>query len=225
MHRRWLSRALIALAVPALTVPAIASSATAAGTVDVPSIAAVAGIYPHLEGGTANESTSKVYGPGKNCKTGKAIKGASARFASYSPDYTSGDPSAYVIDGAHPSISVTAMEFPSTKAAIQYLHGYATSTKHCPGGNPGGGGSGGGGGQPDCDAKMKKLKFSLGDERWGYQMRSTCRISGQTTSSVFNMLFVRDGKYVVYANAMSLDASAPSIPKSVDLTALALKSV
>jgi hypothetical protein len=224
MHRRWLSRALIALAVPALTVPAVASSATAAGTAEVPTIAAVAGIYPHLEGGTANESTSKVYGPGKKCKPGKPIKGASARSASYSPDYTSGDPSVYVIDGAHPGISVTAMKFPSTKAAVQYLHGYATSTKHCPGGNPGGGGSGGGG-QPDCDAKTKKLAFTLGDERWGYQMRSTCRISGQTTSSVFNVLFVRDGKFVVYANAMSLDASAPSIPKSIDLAALALKSV
>jgi hypothetical protein len=224
MHRRWLSRALIALAVPALTVPAIASSATAAGSVDVPTITAVAGIYPHLEGGTANESTAKVYGPGKKCQPGKPIKGASAHSASYSPDYTSGDPDAYVIDGEHPSLSVTAMRFPSTKAAIQYLHGSATSTKDCPGGNPGGGGSGGGG-QPDCHAKMKKLKFTLGDERWGYQMRSTCRISGQTTSSVFNMLFVRDGKFVVYANAMSLDASAPSIPKSIDLTALALKSV
>ena len=39
------------------------------------------------------------------------------------------------------------------------------------------------------------------------------------------MLFVRDGKFVVYANAMSLDASAPSIPNQIDLTALALKSV
>jgi hypothetical protein len=220
-----MTRALIALAVPALTFPAVASSATAAATADVPTITAVAGIYPHLDGGTANESSSKVYGPGKKCKPGKPIKGASARSASYSPDYTSGDPSVYVIDGAHPSISVTAMKFPSTKAAVQYLHGYATSTKACPGGNPGGGGSGGGGGQPHCTATMKKVKFALGDERWGYQMRSTCRVSGQTTSSVFNMLFVRKGKFVVYANAMSLDASAPSIPKSIDLTALALKSV
>ena len=72
---------------------------------------------------------------------------------------------------------------------------------------------------------MKKIKFALGDERWGYQMRATCKISGQTTSSVFNMLFVRDGKFVIYANAMSMDASAPSIPKSIDLTKLALKSV
>ena len=173
-----------------------------------------------IDGGPVKE---KVYGPGKKCNTSKVIKGASGRSASYSPDYTSGDPSAYVIDGEHPMLSVTAMEFPSTKAAITYLHGYTTSTKDCPGDTPGGGGSGGG--QPDCTAKMKKLKFALGDERWGYQMRSTCRISGQTTSSVFNTLFVRQGKYVVYASAMSMDASAPSIPKSIDLTALALKSV
>ena len=72
---------------------------------------------------------------------------------------------------------------------------------------------------------MKKIKFKLGDERWGYQIQSTCTIGGQTTSSVFNTLFVRKGQFIVYANAMSMDASAPSIPKSIDLTALALKTV
>ena len=133
MHRRWLSRTLIAFVVPALTVTALASSATAA-TVDVPTIDAVATIYPHLEGGTANESTGTVYGPGKKCQAGKPIKGASSATASYSPDYTSGDPSVYVIDGEHPSLSVTAMKFPSTKAAIAYLHGTAKSTKDCPSG-------------------------------------------------------------------------------------------
>ncbi len=223
MHRRWLTRALIALAVPALTVPAIASSATAASYPDVPTIDAVAKIYPHLDGGTANESTSKVYGPGKKCKPGKAIKGAGARSASYSPDYTSGDPDVYVIDGDHPMLSVTAMKFPNAKAAIKYLHGYNRTAKDCPGGGSGGGGGGGGG--TSCDTTMKKIKFKLGDERWGYQYRSTCRSGGQTTSSVFNTLFVRKGKFIVYASAMSMDSSAPSIPKSVDLTALALKSV
>jgi hypothetical protein len=223
MHRPWLTRVLIALAVPALTVPAIASSATAASYPDVPSIGAVAKIYAHLDGGTANESTSKVYGPGKNCKPGRAIKRAGARTASYSPDYTSGDPDVYVIDGAHPMVSVTAMKFPSAKAAIKYLHGYGRTAKDCPG--SGGGGGGGGGGGTSCDTKMKKIRFKLGDERWGYQYRSTCRSGGQTTSSVFNTLFVRKGRFIVYANAMSMDSSAPSIPKSVDLTALALKSV
>jgi hypothetical protein len=223
MHRRWLTRALIALAVPALTVPAATSATAAAAYPDVSSGDAVAKIYPHLEGGTANESTSKVYGPGKNCKPGKAIKGAGARSASYSPDYSSGDPDVYVIDGEHPMLSVTAMKFPSTKAAIAYLHGYDKAAKDCPGGGSGGGGGGGGG--VKCDTSMKKIKFKLGDERWGYQYRATCKSGDQTTSSVFNTLFVRKGKFVVYANAMSMDSSAPSIPKSIDLTELALKSV
>ena len=221
MNRRWITQALIALAVPALTVTALASSATAA-TVDVPTIDAVAKIYPHLDGGTASESAVKVYGPGKKCTT-TVIRGASGTSASYSPDYTSGDPDAYGATGERPMISVQAYEFPTSKAAIAYLHGYAKHTKDCPSGGSGGGG--GGGGHPQCTSKMTKIKFALGDERWGYQMRSTCRIAGQTSSSVFNILFVRKGKFIVYANAMSMDASAPSIPKSIDLTALALKSV
>jgi hypothetical protein len=224
MHRRWLTRALIALAVPALTVPAIASSATAASYPGVPTIDSVVKIYSHLDGGSANESTSKVYGPGKKCKPGKAIKGAGARSASYSPDYTSGDPDVFVINGDHPMLSVTAMKFPSTKAAIAYLHGYGKTAKDCPGGGSGGG-AGGGGGGIKCDTSMKKIKFTLGDERWGYQYRSTCKDGDQTTSSVFNTLFARKGRFIVYANAMSMDTSAPSIPKSVQLTALALKSV
>lgn len=72
---------------------------------------------------------------------------------------------------------------------------------------------------------MTTIKFSLGDERWGYQYRSTCRSGGRTSSSVINTLFVRDGEYVVYAMAMSMDETASSIPKSIDLTDLALKSV
>ena len=225
MHRRWLTRALIALAVPALTVPAIASSATAAAAYpDVPTIDAVAKIYDHLDGGSASDSTSKVYGPGKKCKPGKAINGAGARSASYQPDYTSGDPSVYEINGEHPMVSVTAMKFPNAKAAIAYLHGYSKTAKDCPTGG-GGSGSGGGSGGVKCKTSMKKIKVSLGDERWGYQYRSTCKSGTTTTSSVFNTLFVRKGQFIVYANAMSMDASAPSIPKSIDLTGLALKNV
>ena len=222
MHRRWLTRALIAFAAPALTVVALAPAATAAA--EVPTIDAVAKIYPHLEGGTASVSTSKVYGPAKKCKT-KVIKGASQTSASYSPDYSSGDPDVFTMTGEHPGVSATAMEFPNTKAAIAYLHGYSKYTKDCPGSNPGGGGSGGGGGTPDCKTSMKKIKFTLGDERWGYQMRSTCKTGTQTTTMVFNSLFARKGKFIVYTSAMSMDASAPSIPLSIDMTELALKSV
>jgi hypothetical protein len=225
MHRRWLTRALIALAAPVLTLPALAWSATAAGGgAKVPGIDAVATIYTHLEGGTASESSGKVYGPGKKCHTSKVIKGASQRSASYAPDYTSGDPDVFVVSGARPSVSATAMKFASTKAAIKYLHGYADHAKKCPSTNPGGGG-GGGGHTPDCTSKMKKIKFALGDERWGYQIKSTCKSGGQTTSMVFNSLFARDGRFIVYTSAMSMDATAPSIPKSVQLTKLALKTV
>ncbi|MBA2954161.1 hypothetical protein GON03_07495 [Nocardioides sp. MAH-18] len=220
MHRRWLSRALIALAVPALILPAAATTATAAAPAKVPTIDAVAGIYPHLAGGIANASSSKVIGPGKKCKPGKAIKGASSTSASYSPDYTTADPSALMPTGATPMVTVTAMKFPNAKAAIAYLHGYQASTKDCPGGG-GGTGGGGGGSLPDCKTSMKKIKFTLGDERWGYQTKADC----PETSTVMNMLFARKGKFIVYANAMSMDATAPSIPSSIDLTKLALSTV
>lgn len=221
MHRRWLTRALTALVAPAITVLALAPAATAAA--EVPAIDAVVKIYPHLEGGTANVSTSKVYGPAKKCKT-KVIKGASQTTASYSPDYSSGDPDVFTMTGARPGVSATAMKFPTTKAAIAYLHGYSKYAKDCPGSTPGGGG-GGGGSAPDCKSSMKKIKFTLGDERWGYQMKSTCKSGTQTTSMVFNSLFARTGRFIVYTSAMSMDASAPSIPLSIDMTELALKSV
>jgi hypothetical protein len=229
MNRRRLTRALIALAVPALTVSAltvsaVTSSATAGSTAQTPTIEAVAKVYPHLAGGTATGSATKVYGPGKKCNTTRVIKGASGRSASYSPDYSAADPSAYVMTGERPSVSVQAYRFPTTKAAIQYLHGYATYAKKCPGTNPGGGGTGGGS-QPKCKSSTKKIGFKLGDERWGYQIRSSCTISGQKTSSVFNSLFARKGRFIVYTSAMSMDATAPSIPRSVQLTAVALKTV
>ncbi|WP_028644936.1 hypothetical protein [Nocardioides sp. URHA0020] len=224
MNRRWLSRALIALAVPALVVPAVAGPATAAAKAPgVPKIAAVAKIYPHLKGGTATVSTTKVYGPGKKCNTTKVIKGARGRSASYAPKYDPSDPSSYLATGARPSVSVQAYKFPTAKAAVKYLHGYAAYAKKCPGSSAGGGG-GTGGDAPKCKTSMKKIRFKLGNERWGYQMRSTCTIAGHKTSSVFNTLFVRKGRVIVYTGAMSMDATAPSIPKSVKLTARALKA-
>lgn len=219
---RTFSRALIGLVAPAMTVVALAAPATAAA--EVPTINETATIYHHLENGTASESSGKVYGPGKKCKPGKAIKGASSRSASYSPDYTSGDPDVYVIDGDHPMVSVTAMEFPNAKAAIKYLHGYDKSAKDCGAGGGGGGGNGGSGG-PKCKSSMKKFKFTLGDERYGYQFRTTCKTGSQTTSSVMNTTFVRKGQFIVYATMMSMDATAPSIPDSIDFTELALKKV
>lgn len=219
MYRR-LTRVLIALVAPALTVVALDTAAIAAPAPDVPTIDATAKIYTHLENGAVSESTAKVYGPGKKCKSGKPIKGASARFGSYSPDYTSGDPSVYEITGKTPSVYAQAIRFPTAKAAIQYLHGYAKHTKKCPTGS----GSGGGHGKPHCKATMKKIKFSLGDERWGYQIRSTCTIEDRTSTTVMNTLFARSGRFIVYTGAMSMDATAPSIPDSISFTKLALKS-
>lgn len=72
---------------------------------------------------------------------------------------------------------------------------------------------------------MKKIEFSLGDERWGYQIKSTCKTGDQTTSMVFNSLFAREGRFIVHTSAMSMDATAPSIPRSIDLTDLALDTV
>ena len=106
----------------------------------------------------------------------------------------------------------SAMKFPTEKAAIAYLRGYGKSAKDCPGGGSGGGGGGGTGGMK-CDIDMKKIAFKLGDERWGYQYKMKCTKAGQTTRSVFNSLFARKGKFIVYANIMSKDASAPSIPR------------
>ncbi|MFC7494494.1 MULTISPECIES: hypothetical protein [unclassified Nocardioides] len=223
MSRRWMNRALIALVVPVVTVPVLATSATAAGAAKVPTAEATAKIYPHVS--TVSESTSKVFGPGKKCGSQKVIKGASQTSASYSPDYSDPalleDPTAFEMTGERPGLSATAMKFPSTKAAIDYLHGYEKYAKKCPVTNPGGGGGGGTGGQPDCKSSMKKINFKLGDERWGYQMKLTCPDS----STVMNSLFARDGKFVVYTTAMSMDATAPSIPKSVEFTKLGLTTV
>lgn len=216
MNRRWLSRALIALAVPvALTAPTVNSTATAAGAgPGVPSIAAAATVYPHLAGGTSTESTSKVLGLGKNCKPGKPIKGASSKTASYTPAYDPADPSSYLMTGAKPSVFVTSMKFPTAKAAIAYLHKSTASTKKCPvtASNPDG---------TKVDATVTRIRFKLGDERWGYQTRLT--MSGQTVIS--NMLFVRKGKFIVYTGAMAMDGTAPSVPQSVQFTKVALSSV
>jgi hypothetical protein len=213
MHRRWLNRALVALVVPAtLTAPALVPSATAAAKgPGVPSVATVAKIYPHFAGGTSSESTSKVIGPGKKCKPGKAIKGASARSASYMAPFTSTDPTDFAMTGAKPGVFVSAMRFRSAKSAIDYLHKSSSSTKKCPVSTPTG---------TKVKAKMTRIKFRLGDERWGYKSQIT--INGQTIIS--DMLFVRDGKFVVYASAMSTDGVAPSVPKAIQLTKVALKA-
>ena len=214
MNRRWLSRALIVLAFPVAvsTVSAPAATAAPAGP-GVPSVTQVAAIYPHMAGGTANESTSKVYGPGRKCKQGKAIKGASARFASYQAPYDVTDPTSFELTGARPGLMVSAMRFPSVKSAVKYLHGSSKSTKKCPAGAFGGSGA-------KVKTKLTPIRFKLGDERWGY--KATVTMSGRTFIS--DTLFVRAGRFVVFASATSMDGTAPSVPKAIQLTKVALKA-
>jgi hypothetical protein len=206
---RQLSRALIALAVPALTVTALAAPSPATAAVKgpkVPTVAQVAKIYPYLDGGTSYDSSSKVYGIGKNCKQGKAIKGATATSASYqAAEYA--PPTA-----TEPMVYVSAMRFRNADDAIDYLHATTKNTKKCPTG-PGTPGS-------DVKVKIKKIAFKLGDERWGYTVTAT--MDDQTTVS--HTLLVRDGKYIVNAGAMSMDGKAPVVKKAVQLTALTLKT-
>jgi hypothetical protein len=226
MSRRPTTRVLIALVAPVLAATALAPAATAAGAAKVPTLVDTQTIYPHV--GTVSASSAPVHGPGRQCGQQQVIRGASLTSASYSPDYSdpalAADPALYEMTGERPAVSATAMRFPTPKAAIASLHGYQKYAKKCPGSNPGGDGSGGGQ-LPDCDTAMKKIRFALGDERYGYQIRSSCTIGGQATSSVMNTLFVRDGRYVVSTSAMSMDASAPSIPSSVAFTKLALTTV
>jgi len=218
MHRRWLSRALVALVVPAtLTAPALVSSAQAVPAPRVPSLAQAAAIYPHLTGGTATESAGKVYGIGKNCKPGKAIKGAAQKSVSYAGPLNYEDPTSYLPTGAKPGLSISALKFRSAKSAIAYLHAVPKSTKSC-GGATGGTGSAGSAGSGCSKPSVGRIRFKLGDERQGWKTRITC--SGQTLIS--DMLFVRKGKVIVYTTAMSFDGVAPAVPPAVKLTKVAL---
>ncbi|HTW17222.1 MAG TPA: hypothetical protein VMF51_18980 [Nocardioides sp.] len=209
MSARRLTRALIALAVPALTVTALSAPATAAAKGPaVPSVAKVAKIYPHLAGGTSDPTSSKLHWPSKKCgKQGKVIKGAKATFALYS----SADPADYAYTAAKPMTYVSAMKFRNAKDAIKYLHGTSKGAK-CPVKDPSTG--------KDMKVKIKKIKFRLGDERWGYT--ATVTMAGE--KSVSHSLLVREGKYIVSASAMSLDGKAPNTKKAIKLTGLALKT-
>jgi hypothetical protein len=217
MHRRLLNRALVALAVPALVVPALVAPATAAGKgPGVPAIPAVAKIYPHLKGGHATVTAQpKIFGPGKKCKQGKVIKGASGRMATYLAPFNTNDPDAFAMTGRKPSLYVSALKFPTAKSAVRYLHGWSTSTKKCPVS-----GAGGGTGGPKVKITMKKIRFTLGNERWGYQVK----VVTKQLTTISNTLFVRKGRYVVYTGATSMDGVAPSIPKSVQFTKTALRA-
>jgi hypothetical protein len=210
MHRRWLSRALIALVVPAtLSAPALVSSAEAATAPRVPSLAQATAIYPHLSGGTATQSSGKVFGIGKNCKPGRAIKGAAQTSVSYTAPVSYDDPTSFMPSGAKPGLSVSALRFRSAKSAIAYLHAAPKSTQKCGSASTA---------TPGVKPTVTPIRFKLGDERKGLKMQLTTQ--GRTL--VMDYLFVRKGKVIVYTTAMSFDGVAPAVPPAVALTKVAL---
>lgn len=209
MSHHRLTRALIALAVPALTVSALTTPATAATKGPaVPTVEQVAKVYPHLAGGTAYAASSKVLGLGRNCKPGKPIKGASATTASY----TSADPADYAATAARPMVYASAMRFRSAQDAIAYLHASTKGAGKCPVTDPATG--------EHVKVSIKKIRFKLGDERWGY----TVTASMADVTTVSHSLLVRAGKVVVSTGAMSMDGAAPDVARAVKLTAVALRT-
>lgn len=214
MTHRWLTRALVAVAVPALLVPALSSSATAAPKPPaVPTLDAVSKIYPHLADGTADVTRKrKVRMPQTSCKGGAVIKGATGQEAVYAPDIESmslEDVEALEFTGKEPMVSVAAEVFPTSRVASQYLRASLTEGEDCAVA------------LDDDDMHLKKIRFQLGAERWGFQLR----MGTKKAPLIANFLLVRSGKTIVTVTSTSLSGkAAPSIAKSVDLTRLALKT-
>lgn len=214
MTHRWLTRALVAVAVPALLVPAVSSAATAAPKPPaVPALAAVAKIYPHLKGGTADITRAKVRSAGKNCKQGKAVKGATGRSAVYMPALETYNPDT-LATSTDEIVFVTAERFPSVSTAHQYLRAGLADTEHCADvDGPLG---------PDAKVTFKKIRSKFGAERWGFQVTWAT----DESTATMNAIVVRQGKDVVsvFGMPMGETGTAPSIQKTVALTRLALKT-
>lgn len=210
MTRRWLTRALLAVALPALLVPTAAAPASAAPRApEVPTLAQVAKIYPHLKGGDVEEVREpKVRMPTKTCKDGAVIKGAVGLDATYGPSFQSIDD--FVVTAKKPLVGVTALTFPSTKVATRYFRASLTEGATCPQTDPFG-----------DDVQLKKLKFKLGEERAGFQIRM-----GPETPITANVLLIRSGRSVLTVNSMSMQGKgAPAVPLTIKLARLALKTV
>ena len=210
MTHRWLTRALVALAVPALLVPTLVSPATAATKAPaVPELDAVVEIYPHLAGGTADVTRErKIRMPEKTCKRGAVIKGATGQGATYAPDFESmEDLDAIDFTGQEPMVSVTAEVFPSARVASQYLRAALTDGTDCEE-------------HEGDEGQMKKIRFKLGSERWGFQVR----MGPKTDPMIMNVLVVRSGKRIVATTSVSFTGKAsPSTAKTIALARLAVK--
>ncbi|GAA4736319.1 hypothetical protein GCM10023350_20200 [Nocardioides endophyticus] len=212
MTHRWLTRALVAVAVPALVAPTVASTATAVPKPPaVPTLAAVAKIYPHLEGGSIDVSrVSKIRMPEKSCKRGSVIKGATGQEAMYAPDIESmEDVKEFEVTGQEPMVSVTTQVFRSARVASQYLRATLTEGQDCEE-------------LVGDEGQMKKIRFKLGSERWGFQVRTAIK----KDPLIGNVLFFRTGAKIVGVMSMSMTGkTAPSIPKTIAVARLALKTV
>jgi len=209
----WLTRALVAVAVPALVLPAFSSSAAAATKPPaVPTLAAVAKIYPHLEDGYADITRAKVTGTGKDCKPGDAIKGATERDAFYVPDLEQ-EPDDLVATGDEPFVFISAARFSSTKDAREYFASDRADSKKCMAvEGPLG---------PRAKVTFKKVRVDLGAESWGYQITWATK----KATNVATLTTVRTGTRFVGVFTMVTDGlTAPSIPKTIALTRLAVKT-
>jgi hypothetical protein len=213
MTHRWLTRALVAVAVPALLVPVVASSATAAPKPPaVPTLAAVAKIYPHLEGGHADVTREKVYAAGKKCQQGKVIKGATGRDVLYMPKPAE-EPDGLLPTGEEPVVFISTARFSSTKAARAFFAADRADTKKCLGTDGPLG--------PKAKMTLKKFRVGLGSESWGYQ--ATWATKKATSSAA--LITVRKGARLIGVFSMALEGrTVPSIPKTIALARLALKT-
>lgn len=211
MAHRWLTRALVAVAVPALLVPTVSSSATAAPKPPaVPTLAAVAEIYPQLEGGYADVIREPVTAPGKDCKPGDPIKGATRRQAFYMPK-PADEPDGLPATGEEPVVFSFTARFPSTKSAREFFAADRADTGKCLGAaGPLG---------PQAKATLKKFRVGLAAESWGYQVTWVTK----KATSFATVTTVRKGNLLVGVFTIA-GSTAPSIPKTIALTRLVLKT-
>ena len=210
MQTKRLVRALTVLAVPALLVPALATSAEAAPKPPaVPTLAAVTKIYPTLRGGDVEVQREVVRAAGKGCAMGKKVRGAVGREATYMPKMDP-DATGFGVTGAAPMIDIISERLPSSKVTRSYVKGQFAQTRKCIDG-----------GDPDVTVtSSRSFRVALGDQGMGY--RAAVEVSGAPMT--VNLVAVRAGKQVVVVSAVSMDTSAPSIPKTIRLARLALKT-
>jgi hypothetical protein len=208
MIRTRITRLGVAVAAAALTVPALVPAAQAAPAPKVPSVAAVAKVYPHFAGGQIFESTiDDVRAPAKKCNQTRKVKGATGRGASYATADAAGG------TGAEPGLTVVAYRFPSPAKAKSFLGAAARQAKKCPGGGvvvPG-----------IKSTRAKAFKTRIGDTSQGVTV--TIRTDSGTTY-VSNVIVARKGRFIVNTVTTAADGNKPAVKKSVKVTALAVKT-